>query len=74
MAVEYSIETCNRLKELFGSKGLHRPMRTDRFEPGTELSYDVTGVFPANEAKVRLNVEKFVGGGFAGQVYQVKVT
>ncbi len=74
MAVEYSIETCNRLKELFVSKGLHRPMRTDRFDPGTELSYDVTGVFPANEGKVRLNVEKFIGGGFAGQVYQVRIT
>jgi hypothetical protein len=48
-------------------------MRVARYEPGDELAYDVTGVVPARRAHVRLSVERFVGGGFAGQVYRVKV-
>ena len=52
---------------------LHRPMHVERLEVGTELVYDVTGIARANKGKVHLVVEKFVGGGFAGQVYRVKV-
>ena len=48
-------------------------MRVERYEAGTELVCDVTGVVPARPARVRLVVEKFVGGGFAGQVYRVQV-
>ncbi len=48
-------------------------MRIERYEAGTELDYDVTGVSLATEGRVRLFVDKFVGGGFAGQVYRVKV-
>lgn len=48
-------------------------MRIERYEAGTELNYDVTGVSLAAEGRVRLFVDKFVGGGFAGQVYRVKV-
>ncbi|MBA7636821.1 hypothetical protein ES703_44449 [subsurface metagenome] len=48
-------------------------MRVQRYDAGTELVYDVKGVEQANTARVHLVVEKFVGGGFAGQVYQVKV-
>ena len=53
--------------------GLHRPMRISRYEADAELSYDVTTVAQATQARVSLAVEKFVGGGFAGQVYRVKV-
>ena len=48
-------------------------MQVERYEPGTELVYDVTGVASANKGQVRVEIEKFVGGGFAGQVYRVKV-
>jgi len=48
-------------------------MRISRYDPGTELVYDVTGLQQANTATVNLVIEKFVGGGFAGQVYQVKI-
>ncbi len=48
-------------------------MRPGRYEPGDELTYTVTGVVPKIDATVRLIVDKFVGGGFAGQVYRVKV-
>jgi hypothetical protein len=45
----------------------------NRYEAGAELEYDVTGVAPKTTGRVRLVVDKFVGGGFAGQVYRVKI-
>ncbi|MBN2030559.1 hypothetical protein JW824_09970 [bacterium] len=33
----------------------------------------VKGVCPSNKAKVRLKVDRFIGGGFAGQVYRVQL-
>jgi len=73
MAGEYSVEVCRELEERFRAARLHRPMRIRRYDAGTELVYDVTGVERANTGRVHLVVEKFVGGGFAGQVYKVKV-
>jgi hypothetical protein len=49
-------------------------MRVSRYDAGTELTYDVNSVGQTGTARVHLTVEKFVGGGFAGQVYRVKVT
>jgi len=68
---EYSIETCEKLRDKFRSAALDRPLRIERYDPGTELLYDITSVAPAVSAKASLLVEKFVGGGFAGQVYKV---
>ncbi|MCK4601751.1 MAG: hypothetical protein KAU28_04760, partial [Phycisphaerae bacterium] len=48
-------------------------MRIERYDPGAVLTYKVRGVLPARSACVRLEIERFVGGGFAGQVYRVKV-
>jgi hypothetical protein len=48
-------------------------MRVRRYEPGTELTYQVRGLGDENVASVSLAIERFVGGGFAGQVYRVKV-
>jgi hypothetical protein len=73
MPREYSIDVCRELEGRFQAAGLHRPMRIRRYNAGTELVYDVTGVAGGNKARVHLAVERFVGGGFAGQVYQVKV-
>ncbi|MFA5553067.1 MAG: YrzE family protein [Phycisphaerae bacterium] len=73
MSEKYSVETCKELQKRFEQAALYRPMRIARYEPGTELVYDVTGLAGAECAKVRLNIEKFVGGGFAGQVYVVKI-
>ena len=74
MSKEYSVEICRELEAGFHAAKLHRPMRISRYDAGTELTYDVSGVGRAETAKVHLLVEKFVGGGFAGQVYRVKVT
>ncbi len=48
-------------------------MHVDRHDVGEELTYDVIGVVPTRPARVRLKIDKFVGGGFAGQVYRVKL-
>jgi hypothetical protein len=81
MAIEYSVETIKKLEEKFQAAQLYRPMRISRYDAGTKLTYNVRSVCPnrgdeqeKTEAKVHLIVEKFVGGGFAGQVYRVKVT
>ncbi|MBN2375511.1 MAG: hypothetical protein JXD22_03865 [Sedimentisphaerales bacterium] len=73
MAQDYSVETCGKLAEKFKAAGLYRPLRVERYDAGTVLEYEVTGVWPAVGGRVRLEVDKFVGGGFAGQVYRVKV-
>jgi len=74
MAAEYSIETFRTLEEKFYDAQLHRAMRIKRFEAGDELFYEVTGVESGDTGWVHLTVEKFIGGGFAGQVYRVRVT
>ncbi len=73
MAKEYSIEICKELEARFQAARLYRPMRISRYDAGTEIAYDVTGIGRANTARVKLVIEKFVGGGFAGQVYRVKI-
>ncbi|UCF44524.1 MAG: hypothetical protein JSV99_01385 [Planctomycetota bacterium] len=74
MVAEYSVDVCRRLEERFRACALYRPMRVRRYDAGTELDYDVLGVSGKGKARVSLVVEKFVGGGFAGQVYRVKVS
>ncbi len=48
-------------------------MRVRRYEAGQVLDYDVRGVWPERRARVRLEVERHVGGGYAGQVYRVRI-
>jgi len=67
------LEVYRKLEQEFHAADLHRPMRIERYEAGTELEYDIIAVAGRNRGKVRLRIEKFVGGGFAGQVYRVKV-
>ncbi|MBN2019218.1 MAG: hypothetical protein JW749_03215 [Sedimentisphaerales bacterium] len=73
MATQYSADICRRLQVKFKGLGLYRPMRVSRYEAGTELTYSVTGIEKRDSSQVRLLVERFVGGGFAGQVYRVKI-
>jgi len=73
MIAEYSVDVHRRLEKTFQELALHRPMQVERYEAGTELTFDVTGLQPAKRGKVRLQIDTFAGGGFAGQVYRVKV-
>ena len=73
MTEEYSVEICNKLQAIFQNVGLHRAMREERYDSGEERVYHMRAVAGTDEGRIRLIVQKFVGGGFAGQVYQVKV-
>jgi hypothetical protein len=74
MLKKYSVDVCRQLEAGFHAAKLHRPMRISRYDAGTELTYNVQGISRDEKAKVHLIIEKFIGGGFAGQVYRVKVT
>ena len=53
--------------------GLRRPARRDLHDIGDQLEYDITGVHPAVDGHMTVEVERLVGGGFAGQVYRVRL-
>jgi hypothetical protein len=72
MEYSYSVETCRKLEQVFKKQNILRPLRIQRYDPGTELSYEIKGVVPAVGGRIKLGVEKSVGGGYAGQVYKVK--
>ncbi|MBE0711496.1 MAG: hypothetical protein IH583_03860, partial [Candidatus Aminicenantes bacterium] len=69
----YSCDVVRDLEERFRAASLFRRLRVRRHEPGEVLNYDVRGVWPARPARVKLAIERHVGGGFAGQVYRVRV-
>ena len=71
MATDYSIETCKQLEAAFEQARLHRPMHVGHYDAGMELEYEITPVEPGEKSVVRVLIDKFVGGGFAGQVYKV---
>src|SRR5512140_160701 len=69
----YSVDAVRELEGRFRDASLFRPIRVRRYESGQVLEYDVRGVWPSRPGRVRLEVERHVGGGFAGQVYRVRV-
>ncbi len=68
---EYSVPTVRELERVFRAQKLFRPPRTKRYEPAEILDLALNAVWPSRPARIKLRVEKFVGGGFAGQVYKV---
>ena len=73
MNEEYSTGVIKNLEARAEQYSLHRPMRLDRYEEGDELTYRMRSVGGNESGTVTLEVEKFVGGGFAGQVYRVRI-
>jgi hypothetical protein len=71
--MDRSVQIYRKLEEKLQNLALHRPLKVERYEAGTELVYAVTDVATATQATVRLVIEKFIGGGFAGQVYRIRV-
>lgn len=53
--------------------GLHRDYHPVRHEDGDELEIEVIGVWPRATARATLVLERFIGGGFAGQVYRARI-
>ena len=61
--MDNAVEIYRMLEAKFDNLALHRPMRMDRYEAGTELDYAVTAIDSAGQANLRLVIEKFIGGG-----------
>jgi hypothetical protein len=68
-----NLQLTNKLQNQFTEQHLHRPWRTTRYDDSAQLEYEITSIINSQKANIKLQVEKFVGGGFAGQVYKVKV-
>ena len=73
VGIEYSVKTIEDLKKIFKSQNIGRPLRERHYDPETEITFAIKGVFPARQGKVKLKIEKAVGGGYAGQVYKARV-
>ena len=70
----YSSDLCKQLELAANDPSLEIRHRPTRYENGTVLPIEITGVFPAITGTAELTIDKFLGGGFAGQVYRCKLT
>ena len=73
MPAVYDPKTIRALEAFFAEQNVDRPFRRRRYEPGTVFESEVRGVIPDGRARAKFEVERFVGGGYAGQVYKIKV-
>jgi len=69
----YSLEVCNRLRQEVNKANLVRSYPPSRYDTGDVLRLNLTAVCPDEKTMATFVIEKFVGGGFAGQVYRVKL-
>jgi len=72
--VEYSRELCSRLFQAANPPALKIRHRVVRYEVGDELRIDLKCVHPAIDGTGTLVIDKFLGGGFAGQVYRCRLS
>ena len=68
-----SQEVRESLERRIDAAELLRPYRPRCHDVGQVLTRRITGVWPEVEATVELEILKRIGGGFAGQVYQVRL-
>ncbi|MCD6288122.1 MAG: hypothetical protein J7M12_03295 [Candidatus Hydrogenedentes bacterium] len=73
MTIQYDPEQIKRLECVVDEARLYHGHSPKRYEPGHVFDIEVTGVCPAVTGRAKLVVEKFIGGGFAGQVYRTKL-
>ncbi|MDZ7341903.1 MAG: hypothetical protein ONB27_11150, partial [candidate division KSB1 bacterium] len=69
----YSVDICRQLQQLVEQAQLLRYYPPTRFEAGDTLELHLVGVCPDVKLEAAFQIEKFVGGGFAGQVYRVRL-
>ncbi len=70
---DYSRELCQRLVAKTRAIDLRIPYRLRRYEDGDALALKITTAWPETDGLARFQIEKFVGGGFAGQVYRCRL-
>jgi len=61
------------LQSIISDSNVIRRYRPSRYGAGDVLTLNVEGVCPHYRAQAAFEIDKFVGGGFAGQVYRVKL-
>ena len=72
--INYSKELCANLFKEANNPALKTGHRITRYEVGNELKVNLQGVHPAIEGTGTLVIDKFLGGGFAGQVYRCRLS
>ncbi len=68
------MDLVSALRGQLDAAALEVPWRDTRYEAGESLEARVTTVEPRRSGRLVLQVERFVGGGFAGQVYRCVIT
>ena len=71
--LSYSIEVCKKLQQVVDDAKLLTHYAPSRYDVGDVLTLNLIGVCPDVKTKAIFKIEKFVGGGFAGQVYRTKL-
>lgn len=72
-SLPYSLEVCKKLQQIVDDAKLLRHYPPSRYDVGDRLNMNLLGVCPDIKIEAIFVIEKFVGGGFAGQVYRVKL-
>lgn len=70
---KYSKEICNKLFEIARNPILKITPRRTHYDAGDNLTLQIKGVIPGAQGQAILAVEKFIGSGFAGQVYRCRL-
>ena len=70
---DYSRTLCKELIARIRELNLRVPYRLRRYEDGDSLELQITTAWPEADGRARFHIEKFVGGGFAGQVYRCRL-
>jgi hypothetical protein len=63
-------EVIRRLLERIDAQQVLVPYCPDRYADGDTLEVPIAAVWPEADGHARFTLERFVGGGYAGQVYQ----
>ncbi len=68
-----SLDVYQQLEQISKDSNILKKYHPSRYDVGQRLEYKIKGVHPAHEGRAVMEIEKFVGGGFAGQVYRVRL-
>ena len=69
-----NLEQIKRLQTIVDNAALFSRHAPKLYDDGHVFDLEIKGVSPATTGRAKLVAEKFVGGGFAGQVYRSRLT
>jgi len=69
-----AIQIRKELIKLYEQCETARPFSVIYYDPGDILKFNLEGILTKNKCSAEFIIEKFVGGGFAGQVYKAKLS